>query len=81
MQQITIRGVEPEIEQQIRQIAKGSGKSINQVIKEIIYKEFKHPKAPASSLKQLSGGWTREEAAEFERSIKSCEQIDEEMWK
>jgi hypothetical protein len=81
MQQITIRGIEPEIEQEIRRSAKESRKSINQVIKEIIYKEFKMFGSPASSLKQLSGGWSQKEAAEFEFSIKSCEQIDEDMWK
>ncbi len=81
MQQITVRGIDPEIEQEIRRRANESQKSINQVIKEIIYKQFRPSKSPASSLKQLSGGWTREQAAEFESAIKSCEQIDEEMWK
>ncbi len=81
MQQITIRGIEPEVEQEIRKIAKDSRKSINQVIKEIIYKELKRVEAPASSLRQLAGGWSRKEASEFEISIKSCEQIDEDMWK
>jgi len=81
MQQITIRGLEPKIEQEIRKIAKGSHKSINQVIKEIIHNEFRGSTAPASSLKELAGGWSEKDAAEFERSIKSCEQIDEAMWK
>ena len=81
MQQITIRGIAPEIEQKIRRIAKGSRKSINQVIKEIIHKEFKNPESTASSLKQLAGGWSPKDASEFELSIKSCEQIDEDMWK
>jgi hypothetical protein len=31
-------------------------------------------------LKELAGTWTQEEAAEFEQSIKACEQVDEEMW-
>jgi hypothetical protein len=81
MQQITIRGLEPKIEQEIRKIAKGSHKSINQVIKEIIHNEFRGSTVPASSLKELAGGWSEKDAAEFERSIKSCEQIDEAMWK
>ncbi len=81
MRQITIRGIEPEIEQKIRQIAKNTHKSINQVIKEIIQSEFIKEKPPLSSLKQLAGGWTRKEASEFSLSIKSCEQIDENMWK
>ena len=81
MHQITIRGIEPEIEKKIRQIAKENHKSINQVIKEIIHKEFESHKSPASSLKQLAGGWSRKEATEFELSISSCEKIDEDMWK
>jgi hypothetical protein len=81
MQQITIRGLEPKIEKEIRRIAKGSRKSINQVIKEIIHKEFKVRTSPASSLKELAGGWSKKDASEFERSIKACEQIDEAMWK
>ena len=81
MQQITIRGIAPEIEQKIRRSAKDSRKSINQVIKEIIYKEFKQFESPAASIKELAGGWSPKEAAEFELSIKSCEQIDEDMWK
>jgi plasmid stability protein len=81
MRQLTIRELEPEIEEKIREIANRSGRSLNQVIKEIIYKEFKKSKSPASSLRQLAGGWTRKEAAEFVVSIRSCEQIDEDMWK
>jgi hypothetical protein len=81
MQQITIRGLEPQIEQAIRAIAKSSHKSINQVIKEIIYKEFNESRPPAESLKKLAGSWTAKDAMEFERSIETCEQIDEDMWK
>lgn len=81
MPQITIRGIAPEIEQEIRRMARASQKSVNQVIKEIIHKEFNISKSPASSLKQLAGGWSRKEAADFERSIQACEQIDEDMWK
>ena len=81
MQQITIRGIDPEIEREIRRSAKENQKSINQIVKEIIHKEFRRPEPAAASLKELSGGWTRKQAAEFKASIKSCEQIDEDMWK
>jgi len=76
MQQVTIRGIDPEIEQAIRRIAKESQKSVNQVIKEIIHKEFRRLQSPASSLRQLAGGWSPKDASEFERAITSCEQID-----
>ena len=83
MQQFTIRGIEPEIEEKIRQIARRNRQSINHVLKEIIRKEFGagRPLPRAATLKQLAGRWSREEAAEFERAIESCEQIDEDMWR
>lgn len=83
MQQITIRGLQPEVEKKIRQIASDKHLSINQVIKDIIHKEFgvDNPKPRAATLMALSGGWNPDEAAEFNNAIKSCEQIDEEMWK
>ena len=80
MRQFTIRDIDPEIEKKIRHIAKGSRKSLNQVIKEIVHKEF-GSESPTSSLKQLAGGWTRKDADDFEFAIKSCEQVDEDMWK
>ena len=79
MQQITIRGLEPEVERQIRRIAKENRKSINKVVREILHKQFEKHRSPAASLKDLAGGWTPEDAEEFCRSIKSCQQIDEEM--
>ncbi|MDY6823177.1 MAG: hypothetical protein SWH68_05170 [Thermodesulfobacteriota bacterium] len=81
MQQFTIRGLDREVEKEIRKTARHSGKSINQVIKEIIHKEFQKDQKAAASLKQLGGGWSREEAVDFEATIQSCEQIDEEMWR
>jgi hypothetical protein len=82
MAQYTIRGLDSKIEQEILRMAKQQGKSINQVLKELIHKELQGPPSPpASSLRQLAGGWSREEAAAFERAIRTCEQIDEEMWR
>jgi hypothetical protein len=82
MRQITIRGLEPEVEQKIRRIASENHMSINQVLKEIIHKEFgKGKRKPrGASLRDLSGGWSREMADEFDLAIQSCEQIDKEMW-
>ncbi|MBW1890900.1 MAG: hypothetical protein JRI93_10330 [Deltaproteobacteria bacterium] len=82
MQQITLRGISPEIEKKIRRIAKEDHISINQVIKEIVHKEFGMAKQQprASSLRKLAGGWSREEADAFETTIRSCQQIDAEMW-
>jgi len=84
MSQITIRGLDPAVEGKIRRMAKKNGKSLNRVILDMVYQSAglkKHDREPAAhSLKKLAGGWSEKEALEFEESIKSCEQIDAEMW-
>lgn len=83
MSQITIRGIDPDIEQKIRWGAKKNGQSINKFLKGIIHKEFgkggRKPKA--NSIRKLAGGWSKVEADAFESSISACEQIDEDMWR
>ena len=85
MKQITLRGIDPEIEHQIRMMAKKSGKSLNRVVLDIIYQHSglnkKDKRPPADSLRKLAGGWSEKDALAFLESIKPCEQIDEEMWK
>jgi hypothetical protein len=82
MRQITLRGMDPEVERTIRRMAKTTGKSLNRVILDMIeqYTGLNKKKLPAASLKELAGGWSDEDVAEFLDSIKPCEQIDEEMW-
>jgi hypothetical protein len=85
MAQITLRGLDPDIEKIIRQEAIKSKKSLNRVIQEMLQLKAETGKkkrtAQGQSLKNLAGGWSDQEAAEFFESIKSCEQIDEDMWK
>jgi hypothetical protein len=84
MAQITLRGIDPEIERKIRMMARKSGKSLNRVVLDIIYQHTgineKSKKPAADSLKKLAGGWSEKDELEFLESIKPCEQIDEEMW-
>jgi len=85
MGQITLRGLDPKIEEKIRQIADHQGKSINKIMLEMISKsDIFHEvtkKPEADSLKNLAGGWSKKEADRFFESIQSCEQIDSELWK
>jgi len=75
MTQITLRGMDPEIEREVRRLARKMGKSLNHVILDMIYhhtglkKEDKKP--PANSLRTLAGGWSEKEASEFLESISS----------
>ena len=85
MNQITVRGISPEVEKEIRRKAKASGKSINKVMLELIGGSpgsQKRGKKPAgTSLAELAGGWSEKEAREFEESVRVFEEIDEAMWK
>jgi len=84
MAQITLRGLDPMIEKEIRKKARGSGKSLNRVVLDMLQKsaDSEKNKIPkADSLRRLAGGWNKEEASEFLEAIKLCEQIDEAMWK
>ena len=84
MAQITLRGMDPKIEREIRRMAKKRGQSLNRVILDMICQRAgirKNDKKPlADSLRKLAGGWSEKDASEFLESIRSCEQIDEEMW-
>jgi len=85
MGQVTLRGLDPELEKEVRKRARESRKSLNRVILDILQQATGLGKgkkgSPAESLKQLAGGWGEEEASHFLEAIRSCEQIDEEMWK
>jgi hypothetical protein len=85
MAQITLRGLSPELEEEVRRRAREGRKSLNRVILDILHQVTGLGKgkkrSPSESLKQLAGGWSEEEASHFLESIRSCEQIDEEMWR
>jgi hypothetical protein len=75
MRQITLRGMDPEVERTIRRMAKTTGKSLNRVILDMIHQSIGLNKKyiPAASLREHAGGWSAGDAAEFLDSIKSCE--------
>lgn len=83
--QITLRGIDPDLEREIRKKAKDEGKSLNKVILELIggsAGRARRKKKPAgSSLVEFAGGWSEKDIREFEKSVAIFEEIDEEMWK
>ena len=85
MNQITVRGIAPDLEKQIRRKAKATGKSLNKVMLELIGESAgpeKRGKKPAgASLAELAGGWSEKEAREFEESVQVFEDIDQATWK
>jgi len=56
--------------------------SLNQVVLEMLgLTAGSQKRRPADALRKLTGGWTENEASEFNDAIKICAQIDEEMWR
>lgn len=84
MTQITIRGIDPDIDKEIRKKALESGNSLNRVVLDLLRKNAdprKKQLPKADSLKRLAGGWKKSEASRFMESMKIFEQIDEAVWK
>jgi hypothetical protein len=85
MNQITLRGIDDEVEKKIRRMAREKGTSVNKVLLDLIHQQagakHRRGKPIGESIRKLAGTWTKKQAANFMESIKSCEQIDETMWK
>ncbi|MDZ7761496.1 MAG: hypothetical protein U5L00_14735 [Desulfovermiculus sp.] len=84
MTQITLRGLDALAEDQIRKRARETGKSLNQVVLDIVHQALGvggQQKRPAGEeLRFLAGGWTQAEAEEVMAGVVQCRQIDEELW-
>jgi hypothetical protein len=85
MKAITIRGVEPEVADKLKQMAANQGKSINQLILEMLKKNVglkkdrKYSKK-YSDLDHLFGRWSAEEFRKINDKINQERQIDRELW-
>lgn len=85
MKTITIRGIDPRLDQRIKSWAKQNHLSVNQWVLEVLKKVTGLRKEPIFKkhydLDGLAGGWTKEEARAFQKNTKIFERIDEEVWK
>jgi plasmid stability protein len=85
MKAITIRGVEPEVAQKLKQTATNQGKSVNQLVLEILKKNLGFEKDKKyskkySDLDHLFGKWSAEEFKRISGKINQERQIDREFW-
>jgi hypothetical protein len=85
MKTITIRGIDPGLDQVIKAQAKQSSLSINQWVLKALKKVTGMEKEPVfkkhHDLDALAGGWSKEEARAFQKNTKMFENIDEDVWK
>ncbi len=83
MSQITIRDLDEQVEQIIREKARSTNTSLSNVagllLKESLGIESGSKKK--RSLRELAGQWSAEEYADFERTQTNFSVVDNEVWK
>lgn len=87
MKAITLRNLPPELARTIRQKAEEQGTSINKAVIKLLEEgtgirdKKKGKKQPHDDLNTLAGSWTKEEAAEFDKTLASQRTIDPDLWR
>lgn len=83
MSQITIRQIQDNIDNRIRQLSREHKRSLNKTIIALLEEALGISENPRRKrdLSQLAGTWDDEYCAEFERNIAHFDTIDPEIWK
>ena len=86
MNQLTLRGFDDELSTIMRRLAKQEGISLNQAALRLLRKgagitdSKGNPNAIGSSLDDLFGVWSRDEAESFDAALEVFETVDESAW-
>ena len=86
MKQLTVHGLDRDLERCLRDVAKTRGLPLNQAVL-ILLREGAGLEAPRSranvvrnSLDDLIGSWSKPEESKFLRAIGALEEIDLSLW-
>ena len=82
MKSITIHNIDADLTKAIEAMADSTGLSQNKLVKKLLRKALglEAPRKPRADFSAFCGVWTKEEAAEFEETMKDFEQIDKDLW-
>lgn len=85
MKTMTIRGVEPKLAEKLKQTAQEKGKSVNQLVIDLIQEHLGMKKQKLYSrehddLDGLFGRWSETEFNTIENNINKERRIDPEIW-
>ena len=82
MNQLTLRRIPDDVENELRHQASKTGSSLNQTAIDALKRGLglQPPDRRKRDLSALAGKWSVEEADRFDRSLEIFEQIDEELW-
>jgi hypothetical protein len=82
---ITIRGIDNDISNALREKAKKEGASINSVVLRLVRESLGLKKKKRTviytDLDQLAGTWDKKDYAEFQQKVADFEKIDKKIWK
>jgi len=87
MKQMTIRGIPEEVKKVVKKEAERKGLSLNRAFISVLERAAagkspeKKKRVLHHDLDRLSGLWSREESAAFEKSLRGQRKMDEELWK
>ena len=85
--QLTIRGFDKDLEQEIKSMAKREGISLNKVVLKLLRKATGLvPAAPeepvvGETLDRFIGTWSEAEAEEFEQTVRDLDRVDGSLWR
>ena len=86
MKQLTVRGVDPQLEFRLKQEAQRRGLSMNRTVLAMLRQTLGLAHAEGKpreyhDLDHLAGKWSKEEADAFDKTLKEIRRIDPEIWK
>jgi len=87
MAELTVRGVDPELERRLEKLAEREGIPLEKAALDLLRRaaEQEAPAAPPGkighALDEFFGDWSEEEAREFMEAVEVFEQVDESLWK
>jgi hypothetical protein len=87
MKQITLRSIPENVKKTVKKEAERKGVSLNKAIISLLEKAVgvqamaKKKKALYHDLDHLVGLWSQEEAAVFDKRLKTQRKVDAELWK
>ena len=86
MKQLTVRGLDDELSSRLRRLAEREGTSLNQAALRVLRKgagiedSERNTNTIGSSLDDLFGAWSPDEAEAFNKALAVFEAVDESAW-
>jgi hypothetical protein len=86
MKAVTLRSLPPHVAEAIRKEANRKGMSLNKAVISLLEnrvgaREKKIRQTRHHDLDDLAGSWSKQEAAEFDKSLADQRTIDPDLWK